>query len=578
MNRKTTTLVCTGLFAAVLGTLAQAAPGTYQAVTSATALRWNRAASWTLISGDPAPLNFPTYAHGDTAIIPSGAIITNLATTGDGCDTLIIQAGGTFINNQNFQVRAVQHAGTFSFTNGGSMNFNGTFANPASWSGNGATLNRVTSGAPGTTGNLQIQPDGWMQISSPLRIYNSVTQPGRLRVGVDCTLEFLAGSAGITGIGQPATAALYSFDVGGAIVYNTGGTIMPGREWPSYELMGNNYRGPESVVVASGTVVDMVNMPDGITTNPPVLRTGTYPIEGVLTVEPGGVLIDANNEAGIVLDNAPSTTDGTLDLQAGGEIRKTKNSSSAQWLPLGTLLNYGIAGAQLDFRTRTGGTFVRTHRFGNPGTGFGGTITSEHYAFATDASPFAIRRMGLPDRGVALVPPAAICVHDETELPPGISDSCLSTALTSVAGGIVTHNSSAQAANDVTDIADNLYYVKDAATPLLVDLVSFEAVPGANGEVTLVWETASEIDNVGFHVARSDADGNITEPLTAIIIPAEGSAFQGAVYTFNDPTLLSKGETRHYILQDVDLDGHRTNHGPVSATRPNGKQGRPKNK
>lgn len=557
MIHKGIAAVSAGLIALGLSMDLAAAPIIYTAVNVNPA-NFGIATTW-------SPVGIPNFLNGDTAIIPSGRTVINNSGS-DKCRTLIIQAGGTFRNQRDFQVQHVVNNGAFYVTTGGSMNFNGESADPATWTGSGTVLNRMIVGGfgppgdGGTTTNLDIEDNGWLQVNAPLHVIQ------RLRVGVNGFVEFMPGSQGFSGIASPNSASFYLFDPGGGVVYNTGGTIVPGREWQSLAAMGGIYRGPEVVVVANGTTADMVQMRDANTTNPLVARTGVYPVEDLLTVETNAVLIDANNEHGVDLTNG-ANPDAALDLQDEGEIRKTKNGSSTQWGVPGPM-NYGVAGAQLNFRNRAGATFVQTTRYGNGGLANSGTLTAEHYGFASDASSFAIQSMGLPDRGVVLVPPAAICVHDETELPPGIMDDCLSTALTSVSGGIVTHNSTAQPVNDVTTILSRLFYVKDDATPLLVDLVSFEAVVGAGGEVTLVWETASEIDNVGFHVSRSDADGNKTEALTTVIIPAEGSPFEGAVYIFSDPTLLAPGETRHYILEDVDLNGVRTPHGPASASRP----------
>jgi hypothetical protein len=49
------------------------------------------------------------------------------------------------------------------------------------------------------------------------------------------------------------------------------------------------------------------------------------------------------------------------------------------------------------------------------------------------------------------------------------------------------------------------------------------------------------------------------------IIPAKGSATQGAKYTFTDKTAQGKN-TYFYKLEDVDVFGISTFHGPVSAS------------
>lgn len=101
--------------------------------------------------------------------------------------------------------------------------------------------------------------------------------------------------------------------------------------------------------------------------------------------------------------------------------------------------------------------------------------------------------------------------------------------------------------------------------PLAVELVRFDAAPAAAG-VELSWETACEIDNLGFHLYRSVEQGVLGERLNGALIPSErpGSG-QGACYAFLDGTA-RPGVTYYYTLEDVDANGGRTAHGPVGMT------------
>ena len=86
--------------------------------------------------------------------------------------------------------------------------------------------------------------------------------------------------------------------------------------------------------------------------------------------------------------------------------------------------------------------------------------------------------------------------------------------------------------------------------------------PGAR--TILSWKTAAETDNAGFNIYRSEtADGEFVK-LNAALIPAKGSVTEGASYTFVD-WRTERGKTYYYKLEDVDLAGNTTFHGPVSA-------------
>lgn len=106
-------------------------------------------------------------------------------------------------------------------------------------------------------------------------------------------------------------------------------------------------------------------------------------------------------------------------------------------------------------------------------------------------------------------------------------------------------------------------YCDKICAPELITLASFEAKPG-NNKVVLLWETGSEIDNAGFNIYRSDTESSGYVKINASLIPAKGSASQGASYAYVDASVQNR-KTYYYKLEDVDLSGTSTMHGPVSA-------------
>ena len=102
--------------------------------------------------------------------------------------------------------------------------------------------------------------------------------------------------------------------------------------------------------------------------------------------------------------------------------------------------------------------------------------------------------------------------------------------------------------------------------PTAVELVSFEA-KARRKAIVVRWETASEIDNLGFNLYRGESPDGPWTQLNDNLIPSQvppGSPI-GAVYEFRDPGVLP-GITYHYLLEDVDVYGAGTFHGPVAAT------------
>lgn len=113
-----------------------------------------------------------------------------------------------------------------------------------------------------------------------------------------------------------------------------------------------------------------------------------------------------------------------------------------------------------------------------------------------------------------------------------------------------------------TDFIDSLTAV--GATTTLIELTSFAALPKSS-EVILAWSTESEIDNAGFNLYRAEAENSNYIRINASLIPAKGSSTQGASYEFIDSDVQNR-VTYYYRLEDIDLSGKSTIHGPVSAT------------
>jgi hypothetical protein len=114
-----------------------------------------------------------------------------------------------------------------------------------------------------------------------------------------------------------------------------------------------------------------------------------------------------------------------------------------------------------------------------------------------------------------------------------------------------------------TTSASIFVFENTTPAPTLIELASFD-VQGAWGRAILSWETASETDNAGFNIYRAEtADGEFVK-INALIIPAKGSITEGASYRFIDRGI-ERGKTYYYKLEDVDIAGNVTLHGPVSA-------------
>ena len=100
--------------------------------------------------------------------------------------------------------------------------------------------------------------------------------------------------------------------------------------------------------------------------------------------------------------------------------------------------------------------------------------------------------------------------------------------------------------------------------PTAINLADLKAIAGS-WKVTLTWTTASEIDNAGFNIYRSTEENGTYTKINAELIPAKGSPSGTATYQFTDKPVKNR-ITYWYKLEDVDVKGASTMHGPISAT------------
>jgi len=102
-------------------------------------------------------------------------------------------------------------------------------------------------------------------------------------------------------------------------------------------------------------------------------------------------------------------------------------------------------------------------------------------------------------------------------------------------------------------------YFAGAAAPTSVSLIAFTAA-ATKTIVALAWETAAELDTLGFHLYRATSPAGPFTRLTAELIPARGDALTGASYAYADAP---GAGAFSYELEAVLVGGGVTRHGPV---------------
>jgi uncharacterized repeat protein (TIGR01451 family) len=144
----------------------------------------------------------------------------------------------------------------------------------------------------------------------------------------------------------------------------------------------------------------------------------------------------------------------------------------------------------------------------------------------------------------------------ETITVPGTT-SVMATEFTNTAN-VTRTETDTNAANDSASSTVTVV----AATA--VEMFQTDAVATKSG-VTITWSTTSEYDNMGFNVYRSVSGGQMEQINKHMILGSKFVTGRDATndrsYRFKDPKGTS---TTHYYIEDVDLRGVRTMHGPVS--------------
>lgn len=138
-----------------------------------------------------------------------------------------------------------------------------------------------------------------------------------------------------------------------------------------------------------------------------------------------------------------------------------------------------------------------------------------------------------------------------------------------ITGTITTNTTqlvnSASATRDQTDpnAANNSATATvNVVAPTVVHMLEMEAVQDAKGKVQISWTTSFEAQNLGFNIYRNGQQLNHQLIAGSALLTRRGGLDSGRSYRWNDK--VKGGELAQYTIEDVDLDGTRTLHGPVT--------------
>jgi uncharacterized repeat protein (TIGR01451 family) len=209
-----------------------------------------------------------------------------------------------------------------------------------------------------------------------------------------------------------------------------------------------------------------------------------------------------------------------------------------------------------------GDTLTYTLTFSNSGP------ATAHHVIITDLLPAAL--VGPAVEVTATVPITLRLgtefAWDVADLGPGDGGVITITATVDEGyAGVIVNTATVNTTARESQVDNNTAAATSNSVPTGVIISWFDAVPAGNA-ILLRWETACEIDSLGFNLYRSRAPDGGYSRLNPALIPSQvpGSP-GGALYTWPDRDV-EIGATYYYQLEALDVGGGSTLHGPVSAT------------
>jgi hypothetical protein len=98
---------------------------------------------------------------------------------------------------------------------------------------------------------------------------------------------------------------------------------------------------------------------------------------------------------------------------------------------------------------------------------------------------------------------------------------------------------------------------------LIWPLMAAAQEPTPPASVVIVeWTTESEVDTAGFNIYRSESVEGPYIKINPELIPSSPDPILGGRYIYTDTNVVA-GRTYYYKLEDVELGGTTTMHGPI---------------
>jgi hypothetical protein len=414
----------------------------------------------------------------------------------------------------------------------------------------GATLTMGTSVISGTGGSVTVNSGGTLATANTSGINGSITTTGSNSLSTGANYTFNGTSNQVTGTNLPATVNNLTFSntsqvtLSQNVAVNGAATVTSG----TLAVGTNVISGSGSFTLNSGTTLvtgNTAGVNGSVTTSTYSFSTGAnYTFNGTSGAQVTGTNFPStvnnltiNNSAGVTW-SGPVTVNGSLSVTSGSITLDDQYFN----IPNNTT---PIAGFTVATSTPGGNYPTRIDRqWSITGTWDTNALVCRYYWTNTDDHNF--------DWSTSPYLPSVY--KGSTEYT--------TTGNYSLSGSLRWVEVSIPEAVDFTKGTFTVGPAGDHTLP--VELSSFTVALSAYNMVTLMWVTQSETNVSGFRIYRSSEDNLETAEMLNIFVPATNTS-QMQVYQVTDEEIFDDG-IYYYWLENVDLDGASSLHGPISIT------------
>ncbi len=547
---------------------------TLNRATSGGTMTMNAGTTLTLTGANNFPANYATYSLAPTSTVEYAAAANqtvsavtygNLTFSGGGTNNrtlagattvqgnLTIDAGKTLVTSNNdltvggnFDLAAA----TAGFTGGTStVTFNGAGAQTITRTGGGTlTLNNMTVNKP--SGSLTL-----------------ATATATTTLSVPGALAMTSGTFAIGGSASVANA----LSLGGTV---TGSGTITGSTFSDLAITGSGALGTLNFTAGGQTLRRLSVNRTG--TSPTVtlgteLSVGGSAAADTLTLTSGRIVTGSN---ALRLTNTNQVGHGSATAYVDGILSITYPSGTGvnRFFPIG---NGALYRPMRVIGNPAASTRVEVQMINSapPGTGESGinNLSGTRYyrittnnTFGSPAVMLSLNTNGPTDEEYSN--PSGLRLASTNANPPTGSTTWNVSGTATVTG---TYPSvTVQAALNASTILNNTTAFVTAASvtpdnPLPVNMLAFNATAKNGRTIRLEWETASEQDNLGFVLYRSETENDNFEQVasyqTTDKLRGQGTKLTETRYAYEDSQNTQPGKAYFYKLVSVDFNGTRHN-------------------